>query len=135
MAAYDMARTMDALAAKVLAAGISTNVYAYPAETVQVPCVVVGYPTSIDFDRTFARGSDRAVHPIFFLTGRANTKAARDSLSDVLAAATGIKDTLDGDLTVGDNTAAVRVTDGTVEEVTVSGVPYLAARFTVEVLS
>ena len=134
MAALNLALTMDALAAKV-PAGVAARVYAWPVESVTPPCVVVGYPKTIDFDATFGRGSDTAVFPMWFLAGKVSTKQARDALSAVISGAAGIKATLDGALTVGTTTADVRITDCTIEEVTVAAVVYLAARFDCEVVS
>ena len=42
----NLTAVMDGLA--TLAAGLAPQVYAYPVEAVTVPCVVVGYPVTID---------------------------------------------------------------------------------------
>lgn len=134
MSAIDLAGTMDALAAKVPAAA-SYRVHAWPMESITPPCVVVGYPKSIDFDTTFGRGSDTAVFPVWFIVGKIATKQSRDALSEIITGAAGIKDALDGALTVGATTADVRVTDCTPEEVTVAATTYMAARFDCEVVT
>lgn len=131
MSAFDMTATMDGLAALITADSLVSQVYAYPVESVTVPCAVVGYPTEIEFDLTFQRGGDRVELPVWFIVGKTGTKDARDRLSVVLADATSVKDSLDGSQSFG----SVRVTDASIEEVTVSGVAYLSARFDVEVLS
>ena len=133
MAAIDLAGTMDALAAKVPAS--TYRVFAWPVESITPPCVVIGYPKSIDFDTTFGRGSDTAVFPLWYVVGKVAGKQARDALSDIITGASAIKDTLDGALTVGANTADVRVTDCTPEEITVAGVVYMSACFDCEVVT
>jgi hypothetical protein len=134
MSAIDMAGTMDALAAKVPTTA-AYRVFAWPVEDVTPPCVVVGYPTSIDFDLTMDRGSDMAVFPVWYVVGKVAGKQARDALSAIITGAAGIKNALDGPLTVGSSTADVRVTDCTPETITVAAVPYLAARFDCEVIT
>jgi hypothetical protein len=133
MATFDMAGTMDALAAKVPAS--TYRVYAWPVEDATPPFVIVGYPTVIDFDQTFADGSDRAEIPVWYVVGNVATKQARDALSDIIRGASGIKTALDGPLTVGSATASVRVTDCTPETITLAGVQHLAARFDCEVIT
>lgn len=126
---------MDAMAAKLLAGDVTDRVHAYPVESVTVPCVVIGYPSEIDFDMTFGRGSDRAVFPVWFIAGKTMTKATRDAVSARLTGIAAVKNVLDGPLTVGSATASLRVTNATVEAVTVGGVGYLAVRFDTEVIS
>lgn len=128
-----MAGTMDALAARVPAS--TYRVHAWPVGEVQPPCVVIGYPTSIDFDFTMADGSDMAEFPIWYIVGPVDTKQSRDALSLVIRGATGVKDALDGPLTVGADTYAVRVTDCVPESVTFGTVVYLAAKFMAEVVT
>lgn len=131
MSALDMSAVMDGLAELISDEGIVENIYPWPADTVAVPCALVGYPTDIEFDLTMGRGSDRAVFPVFFMVGKTSDKSSRNALSLILADATSIKDALDGTHSFG----AVRVTDCKVNEVTVGAIAYLAAVFTTEVIS
>lgn len=135
MSAIALATTMDALAAKLVAGGVSSRVFAWPEEAVPAPAVVIGYPETIEFDMTFGRGSDKATFPIWFLAGKVIGRATRDAISAIVTGATATKNVLDGPLTVGANTASVRVTECRIETVTVGTVQYLAARFDTEVIT
>jgi hypothetical protein len=117
-----MSDIMDGLAA--LAAPLVPQTYAFPVEAVTVPCVVVGYPDVV-YDH------DVWTLPVYFLVGAPDRVEARDALSLILTEAASIKEAFDGAHAWGD----VRVTDASIEEVKVSAVSYLAARFNVEVLS
>lgn len=135
MAAIDLAGTMDALALKLTTASVSARVFAYPIDDAPIPAVVVGYPEDIEFDQTFGRGSDKAVFPLYFLVGEVTGKASRDALSAILTGATAVKNSLDGPLTVGANTATVRVTECRPESVRLGTVVYLSATFDCEVIT
>ena len=130
MGAAAMSATMDGLATLATTAALAPNVYAWPVNAVTTPCVVIGYPTNIDFDLTFGRGGDTMTLPVWFVVGPTNTKDARDRLSAILADATSIKSTFDGAQTFGD----VRVTDAKITQITIGAVEQLAAEFTVEVV-
>lgn len=126
-----MAATMDAITGQLTAAGRQEAMYPYPADTISAPAVVVGYPTEIEYDSTFRRGSDRAVYPVWFVVPRTDPKKARDDISAILAGARSIKDVLDGDL--GGVVQACRVTGAKPAFIDVGAVSYAAAEFTVEV--
>jgi hypothetical protein len=127
MAALNLAGTMDALAAKVPASAY--RVHPWPVESITPPCVVVGYPTTIEFDSTMGRGSDRWVVPVWYAVGATGTKDARDALSAILNDTSSVKSALDGTQSFGD----VRVMSAEVAELVVAGVTYLAAKFDCEV--
>jgi len=134
MSEIDLGVTMDALAAKLEDGGVSKRIYAWPVDSVAPPAVVIGYPTALDFDVTFGRGSDRAVFPIYFVAGRISDRTTRDALSVIVTGANSIKTALDGPLssTLG---GTVRVTDCQVQEVTVGSISLLAAVFSTEVVT
>jgi hypothetical protein len=133
MGAINLAGVMDALAARLVTADVTERAYAWPADNVQPPCAVIGYPEDIEFDATFGRGSDVAVFPVWFLVGKVSERTARDRLSAIVTGATGIKNALDGGYPSYIQTA--RVQNCRPAPVTVAGVEYLAARFDVEVYS
>lgn len=90
---------MDAIAAKVPAEATG-RAFGYPVESATPPCAIVAYPDEpIQFDATFARGSDRLSIPLYIVLGRGPERTTRDALSAVLTGAAGIKDALDGVLT------------------------------------
>jgi hypothetical protein len=129
----DLAATMDGITATLETGGRAESMYPFPAEAISTPAVVVGYPTAIEFDATFRRGSDRAEFPVWFVVGRNDPKAARDALSAIIAGADSIKDLLDGDL--GGVVSACRVTGCEPTFIDIAGVSYAAAKFTLEVYS
>jgi hypothetical protein len=113
-------------------AGLLTLVptrYAWPVESITVPCAVVGYPSRIDFDLTMNRGADTWVVPVWYVVGKTGTEDARNALSDILNEAGSVKALLDGAHTFGD----VRVTGAEISELVVTGVSYVAAKFDCEV--
>ena len=124
-----MSRCMDGLAG--LCSELVDNAYPWPVPSITVPCVVVGYPTKVDFDMTFQRGADTFEFPLWYVVGLTNSKDARDALSDVLSDAVSVKAMLDGAHAFGD----VRVTDATVAEITIASVTYLSVKFNAEVFS
>jgi hypothetical protein len=127
----DLADLMDAIATELEALNKGQD-NSLPVDQVVVPCAVVGYPTEVDFDVTFKRGSDRMVLPVHFLVGKTFQESAKARLSEILTGATSIKDALDEGLT--DNTRTARVTNCKVEEVSVGGIGYLSATFQLEVI-
>jgi hypothetical protein len=132
LALTDLGAVMDAIAMAITDANITERAYPYPAESISVPCAVVAYPDRIEFDVSYQRGADQATFPVYFIVGRAVERAARDKLATIITGATGIKDTLDGDL--GGAVQSLRVTDMRILKVQVSGIDYLAAEFNAEVL-
>jgi hypothetical protein len=140
MAELVLATVMDAIASTIDAANLTVQPgtipmrsYAWPAGSVNPPCIVVGYPKKIIFDLTFNRGSDEATFPVWFVVGKPDDKSARDTLSALLTGAGKIKDTLDGNL--GGAVQSARCVDCDVESVKIGDIEYLAALFTLEVLS
>lgn len=130
VAMTDLGAIMQAIADALEAPG--RPAYAYPADDVKVPCVVVGYPGEIEYDIAYQRGADLATFPVYFLTGRVVERAARDELAAVVAAGSGIKDTLDG--LTGAPWDTLRVTTMRILNVQVAGIDYLAAQFNAEVV-
>lgn len=97
--------------------------------------MIVGYPTTLDYDLTFHAGGTTgkisAVFPVWYVVGKVIDKDARDKLSAVITGAPGIKESLDGNLAGAVDIANVK--DVKVEELPIGEVPYLAARFELEV--
>lgn len=132
MSVLDLELTMDALKAKLIAGG-QRRVYADPGEAITLPAVVIGYPTTMDFDATYGDGARRFVFPVWAVAGAVTAKATRKQLSATVKGATAVKAALDGSLTVSPGTATVRVTDAVVSAVILAGVEQMAVRFDVEV--
>ena len=128
-----MAATMDAITTTLAAGGRKEAMYPFPAEAIEPPAWIVGFPRQIEYDSTFRRGSDRAEFPIWYVVSRVDPKAARDAISAIIAGASSIKAILDGDL--GGAVQAARVTNCQPVYIDIAGVPYAAGEFTVEVYS
>lgn len=126
MAEIIISQIMDGIAAAIRSAGITKSVYPWPVESITVPCAVVGYPTVVEFDSTMGRGSDSASFPVYFMVGKAHDRSARDALTGIVKQ---MKNALDDAL----GTYALRVIGADISEITVAGVNYLAAIFTLEV--
>lgn len=124
---------MDELAAELdTIAGL--RVFAYPTDSVPAPAAVVGYPEKITFDQTMGRGVDKITFPIFVVVGRVTDRSARDLLS-VYCDGTGAK-SVKAVLNAGAPwvaMASVRTGDIDFTTVTVAGIDYLTAVFTVDV--
>jgi hypothetical protein len=112
-------------------AGLITmpNVYAWPAESVSVPCAIIGYPETYEFDLTYGR-TDRCVIPVWLVVGKTASPTSRNSLSDALSGVLSLKEALDGPQTFGD----VRCTDAEVRELSIAGVNYIALKISAEVI-
>ena len=109
---------------------MAQNVYAWPADSVTIPAVVVGYPTRVVFDLTYQRGGDTFNLPVWLVVGKTGSVASRDAMSTALTGAVSIKDGLDGHHDFGD----VRCTDAVIEEITIAAVSYVGIRFDCEVI-
>jgi hypothetical protein len=133
MSAIDIGAIMDGIAEAAEDGDVTTRVYAWPTESIAPPCAIVGYPTDLQFDATFGRGSDKAVFPLWVVVGKVADRTARDALSGLITGATGVKDAIDG--TLGGACQTARVSDCQVELLAIGGISYLSARFDIEVYS
>jgi hypothetical protein len=132
MAAIVLSTVMDAIAARIVAVGVTKRAYGWPNTAAMPISAIVSYPEDdIEFDVTFGRGSDRAVFPVFIICGGVHDRSSRDVVSGYITGATGIKDALDG--TLGGVVQTARVTGCQVDTITLSGVEYLAAKLLLEV--
>lgn len=130
MGALDLTATMDGIAALLLSASVAPNVYAYPVESVTVPCAVVGYPTEIALGVTFQRGHDTATFPVWVVVGKSGTKDARDALSLAITGAANVWTALTGTQSFGD----VAVLNVEPAPITIAAVEYIGLKYTVEVI-
>jgi hypothetical protein len=126
-----LASFMDGL--DTLVSAIVERHYAYPVESISVPCALVAYPTTIDFDTVFGRGADRFVIPVWFVAGKTATVDARDRISEILSEAGTIKSAVDGSHTFGDFDVTVRAMTAEISEFTNNGISYIGCRFDCEV--
>lgn len=133
MAAIDLAAVMDAIANTAVAGEVVERAYPWPTLEVSPVCLIVGYPTELNFDTTMARGSDRATFPVWIVCGKAEARTTRDVVTAYITGATGVKDVLDGNL--GGAVQSARVMSMVMENANIAGIDYLAARFDLDVLT
>ena len=125
-------------AAQELVAGMTLEVYGTPIPTPSVPCLVVGYPTKLDFDLTFhatgTTGKVEATFPLWFIAGEVSSTSARNTLSAIITGATGIKEALDGTMG-GTFLDSARVENVRIETMMIGTVEYIAALFEMDVIA
>jgi hypothetical protein len=135
---FDLSTTMDGIAAYAVSSGVTARAYGWPVPNPQPPCLIVGYPTKLDFDMTFHAlgtvGVVDATFPLWFLVGLVLDKDSRDALSAIISGAAGIKNLLDG-AQGGTYLQSARVMDCKIETTTIAGVEYLAAHFDLDVIA
>jgi hypothetical protein len=132
MSNIDLTVTMDAMA-EALIGNVITRVYAWPAESVTAPCIVIAYPETIDLDYTMDDGSDSAKFPIYYIAGKVSDRNTRDELSKIISGVKSVKTALDGDLSGAVNSCSVQ--DCEITEITIGSIAFAAAKFTVEIIS
>lgn len=128
-----LSAVMDELAAELDTIG-GLRVFAYPTDSVPAPAAVVGYPEKINFDETMGRGVDKATFPVFLLVGRVTDRSAK-ALLGAYCDGSGTK-SVKAVLNAGAPwvaMASVRVASIEFTVVTVAGIDYLTAVFTVDV--
>ena len=127
----DVAASMQAVADRLdVITGL--RCYGYPVGKVTPPAAVVSYPTALDFDETYGRGSDRLTLPVVLVVGKASDRAARDALG-AYCNGTGprsVKATLEsGAYTAFDS---IRVVSVDFDVYTIAAVDYLTAIFAID---
>ena len=132
----NLADVMDGLA-DVLATLPGLRVFAYPPDDVAPPAGIVGYPTLLTYDAVMGGGANRADVPVHVVVGRASSRAARDALTEYVATsgAKSFHAALEDDPTLGDRAQAARVVSVAGVSLTIGGVSYVAAEFTVDVIA
>ena len=123
-------KTVNTTIASALVSGnLVTRCYSWPVESVSNSEAIVGYPTTLELARTFGRGHDRVVIPVWFVCGIASDEATLDRVSALVTAASDVVDVIDAALA---SSGAVATQFGAFEQVDVGGVSRLALRFDVE---
>lgn len=114
------------------------SVFAHPVDTVVPPAAIVVYPDSIAYDQAYVRGMDRITIPVVVVVGRsAHGRATMDALSGYWdgAGPLSVKAALEaGSAGAGGVLDYVHVPDSRAGDVSIGGVPMLAAEFTVEIV-
>jgi hypothetical protein len=133
--ALDLNAVMDAIGARLV--GVTgLRVYDYAADNAAPPAAIVSLPRTVEYDAVAGRGADRLVIPVTVLVGRVSDRTARDQLGQYISGTgpSSIKTAIKGvDPTLGGAAQTVRVTEATVDVVTIAAIDYLGASFDVEV--
>lgn len=133
--AIDVNAVMDAIGTRLV--GVTgLRVYDFAADAPAPPAAIVSYPTVVEYDVVAGRGADRAVFPVLILVSRISDRVGRDQLAQYLAGtgAQSVKTAIEGGTgDLGGVAHTVRVTDASVDVVTVNAIDYLGASFNVEV--
>jgi len=108
----------------------------YPPSSVAgaVPAAIVSYPERVDYDMNYRRAADRIEQwPILIVVGKATDRTARERIYDY-AAGSGTR-SVKAVLESGTYTAfgALRVRDCTFDVVTIAGVDYISALFSLDI--
>ena len=107
------------------------NAYAWPVESISVPCALVDFPETVTFGLTFGTGKDTFLVPVWHIVGNVSAKAARNAMSDALTGVGSFKQKLEGSQSFADS---VRVRDAEIGKVTVGAVTYIGIKFSTEVI-
>lgn len=112
------------------------NVYAYHASRITAPAASVGLPESIEYDVTMLNGCQRITFPVSLLVGQITSDIALANLEKYCDGAddstTGVKAALENFSYT--SCHSVRVASAEFSVMTVNGVDYLGATFTVDVI-
>lgn len=105
------------------------RVYATPGLAIHAPALVVGFPTAVEFDQTFGRGSDRLQLTLFLLVGKTSARSGGAALLGYLSGSgsQSVKAAIEGAA----YTAAdvVHVDSASVGAISAEGTEYLGATF------
>lgn len=122
----------EAEVAALIAANVAPRGFPHPVDVADPPMIVCGYPDTLEFDTTFARGADTATFDLYVVAGKVTERSAWLVISAAIDGANGVKQTLDGNL--GGVVDSQRVVDMRVMGIEIGGVTYAAAVFSVEVV-
>lgn len=138
MGALRLKDTMLAIAAALEEAEVVEKAWAWPFEKAAPGDAVVGYPTRIEFSKTFQRGSDEALVPVFIIAGIAGEEATLEVLDRLVGDGNRSVKTV---LEAGDHggldevLSYLHVREGAIDGVKLGGVIYAALRMDCEVKS
>jgi hypothetical protein len=134
--ALDLPAVMEGMA-EALSEIDGLRTYPFPPDTVNVPAAVVSFPDEVNYDLTAGRGSDRLELPVHVLVGKVSDRASAGLLGLYLSVEgeSSVKDAVEADTTLDGAAQTVRVVSASVSVITVNGVDYLAATFTIDVVA
>jgi len=107
------------------------RVFAYWPDSVAPPAALLGWPVSGSYDQTMARGLDRMSVPVTVVVSRADARTARVAVSQYVDGDKSVKDALEGYSS--DSWDVLHVSAWEIDVVTIGGIDYLAALFTLTI--
>ena len=129
----NLADVMDEIATQ-LDTITGLRVFAYPPDALHPPAAVVSYPDAYTFDGTYVRGMDRMSLPVVVVVGKVSDRASRDELGAYAdgSGSASVKAVVEA----GTYTAfgTVRVESVEFDVVTIAGIDYMAALFTLDIV-
>jgi hypothetical protein len=130
----DLGAVLDGLGVR-LATISGLNVLDYLPDDIPVPAAVVDWPSTVEYDSTMARGSNRIETEVHAFISLVDAESARDALVSYmsLSHANSVKAAIEDDPSLGGVAMTVRVMEAKAEVWSFASVDYLAATFTVEV--
>lgn len=113
------------------------NVYDWPTDSVAVPAAVIGLPDPLAYDSTMARGSDEATFPVHVLVGNVSQRSSTLALVPYMdgTGASSVKTVIEADATLGGAAQSTRVAEVKAQVMSVGGIDYLAASFSIDVIA
>ncbi len=131
----DLAGVMDeiAVALRTIPA-LTERTYAWPVASVVPPAAIVSYPDSIDWDRTYSRGSDRYTGlPVVIVEANPTDRATRDRIAAYCAGsgASSVKAAIQSGTYT--KCGKPRVTKASFDTYTIGGNPYMVAIFELDI--
>ncbi len=129
----NLSAIMDEIGTK-LAAISGLRVYDYPPSTISPPSAYVSYPDSIDYHQTYRSGMSRINQlTVVVVDGKVTDRSARDRITAWVAesGSKSIKATLEGATYT--NLYTLVVTNCIFDIVTIAGVDYIAAMFSLDI--
>lgn len=128
----NLADVMDQIAARADTID-GLRVDGRPVPKVSPPAAYVAYPTDYTFDATYGRGSDEMTLSLLVVVGRPNDRSTRDALAAYCDGdgPRSIKQVLESGTYTACDAVAVRTVD--FDAISIAGVDYMAALFTLDI--
>jgi hypothetical protein len=130
----DLAAVMDDIG-EALESIDGLRVFPYWAESIAPPAAVVGWPDPLTFDSTMSRGSDEVEGvPVIVMVSKADARSARDQLAAYAngSGTRSVKAVIEAHAATAYDSA--RVARAEFGVISVGGVEYLAATFSVDLI-
>lgn len=107
--------------------------FGYPPGTVSPPAAVVSYPDTYTYDETYGRGMDRLKLPVVVVVGKVSDRSARNQLGAYVdgSGTSSVKVVLESSTYTAFD--SVRVESVEFDMVSIAGVDYMAALFTLDI--